>query len=69
MRENETHLVTRAQLERHVLSNGRSSTIWTGLVPLLLTKLRPSLPFSDGMVDDLFLQRSLDFACDLQPSK
>ena len=59
------HLVARAQLQIHILSDSCSRTVWPCFLALLLPEFRPVLPFCDGVIDERLLEDPLDFACDL----
>ena len=60
-----THLVPCADFEVDILSNRCRRPIRARLVPPLLSKLGPMLPFCNGVVDKRLLQHSLDFARNL----
>lgn len=61
-----THLVARAQLQRHSLSNRGRCPIGTSLTAFLLSKLRPCFPLSNAVIYQGLLQGSLNPARNLQ---
>jgi hypothetical protein len=64
--QHRAYLVPSAEFEGNVLTDSCSGPVWSGFVALFLTKLRPLLPLSNRMVDELLLQRALYPASNLE---